>query len=143
MARVEKRITIQAPPEKVFAYLNDPSKGPGFWPSLTAVKDVEPLVSGGHRWRYVYKMAGLNFEGSNETAEFVPNRRLVVRSQGGIEATVTWTLDPQDGGTVVGLNADYKVPIPVLGKLAEAVIAKMNEREGEVLLENLKTLLEA
>jgi len=34
------------------------------------------------------------------------------------------------------------VPIPVLGKLAEAIIVKMNEHEGEVILANLKSRME-
>ena len=38
---------------------------------------------------------------------------------------------------------EYTVPVPVLGKLAEAVIVKMNEREGDLVLANLKARMEA
>jgi len=38
--------------------------------------------------------------------------------------------------------AEYTVPILVLGKLAESIILKQNEREADTLLANLKAILE-
>jgi hypothetical protein len=35
------------------------------------------------------------------------------------------------------------VPVPVLGKLAEAVIIRQNDHEAKVLLANLKAKMEA
>jgi hypothetical protein len=35
------------------------------------------------------------------------------------------------------------VPIPLIGKLAEAFIVKLNENEAETLLSNLKARMEA
>ena len=40
------------------------------------------------------------------------------------------------------IDIDYKVPIPVLGRLAEKVLAKRNERETDMNLMNLKERLE-
>ena len=40
-------------------------------------------------------------------------------------------------------EAEYTVPIPLLGKLAEAFIVKQNEHEAELLLGNLKARMEA
>jgi len=39
----------------------------------------------------------------------------------------------------VTLTIEYKVPIPLLGKLAEAIIQKMNEHEGDLIMANLQT----
>jgi hypothetical protein len=36
------------------------------------------------------------------------------------------------------MQAEYVVPVPLLGKLAEAFIVKQNENEAEILLANLK-----
>ena len=52
-------------------------------------------------------------------------------------------VQPEDGGTKVTFDAEYTVPIPLLGKLAEAIIVKQNEREADVLLSNLKDRMEA
>jgi hypothetical protein len=49
---------------------------------------------------------------------------------------------PEAGGTKVTLEGEYTVPIPVLGKLAEAIIVKMNEHEVELILANLKARME-
>jgi hypothetical protein len=53
-----------------------------------------------------------------------------------------WSYAAQDGGTGVTVLLEYTVPIPVLGKLAEAFIVKQNDHEGDVLLANLKARME-
>jgi len=88
-------------------------------------------------------MAGIRLEGSTETTEFVENQRVVTRSKGGIESTITYDFKPEGEGTRLAVEVDYVVPVPVLGKLAEALILKLNEREAETTLANLKDRLEA
>lgn len=143
MAKLEKSITINAPAEKVFGYINVPTNLPEVWPSMVEAKDVERLSNGGTRFRYVYKMAGMRLEGSNEDVEWVANERMVSESRGGIESTSVWTFEPEESGTRVTAAMDYTVPIPVLGKLAERVVLGMNEREAETLLANLKARMES
>ncbi len=142
MAKVEKTITIKAPVEKVFSFIK-PTNLPEIWPSLVETKDVQQLPNGGYSNRWVYKMAGIRLEGSSEDIEYVTNERVVSRTKGGVESTQTWIFQPDAGGTKVTFNVEYTVPIPVLGKLAEAIIVKMNEHEAELLLANLKTRIEA
>ena len=143
MARIEKTITINAPVEEVFGYVEEPANVPEYWPSVIEVKDVEELPNGGTKYAWVYKMAGVRFEGTSEDTEHITNQRVVSKSKGGIESTITWTFQPEDGGTKVTFEAEYTVPIPLLGKLAEAFIVKQNEREAELLLANLKARMEA
>ena len=69
-------------------------------------------------------------------------RKVVSDSKGGIDAIITWTFEPLAGGTKVFFAADYKVPIPLLGKLAEAFIVRLNKHEGEATLANLKSGME-
>ena len=143
MAKIEKTITINAPVEKVFGYWEEPTNRPEVWPSLVEVKDVERLPSGGARHRWVYKMAGVRFEGTSEDTEVIANQRVVSKSKGGIESTITWTFQPEAGGTKLTVEVEYTVPVPLLGKLAEAFIVKQNEREAELILANLKAKMEA
>ncbi len=144
MAKLTKTITINAPAEKIFGYMTDPTNLPEIWPSLVEVRDVKQLPEGvGSSYRWVYKMAGMRFEGTTETIEYVPNQRTVLKDRGGIESTRTTTFEPQDGGTKVTAEVEYTVPIPLLGKLAEAFILSLNEREAETVLANLKARMEA
>ena len=142
MVKTEKNITIKAPVEKVFSYISEPTSLPEIWPSLVEIKDVKPLPNGGHSNRWVYKMAGVRLEGSSEDIEFTPNQRLVSKTKGGADSTQTWIFEPEADGTKVTFEVGYTVPIPVLGKLAEAIIVKMNDREGDLILTNLKARME-
>jgi uncharacterized protein YndB with AHSA1/START domain len=143
VAKVEKTITIDAPVEKVFAYVDDPANLVEVWTSLVEVKDVERLPGGGSKFGWVYKMAGVRFDGVAEAVEYVPNRHIVSKSEGGVSSTITWEFEPEGSGTKVTNVADYTVNLPVLRKLADSFLVKLNEHEGEVLLANLKARMEA
>ena len=141
MATIKSSITINAPVEKVFEYTK-PGNLPEIWPSLVEVKNVKELPGGGYSWDWKYKMAGMSFNGSSEHVEFVENERTVSRSTG-IESTITWTYEPVGGGTKMTSLTEYKIPVPLLGKVAEAFIVKMNANESETILANLKARMEA
>jgi len=141
MASIKSSITINAPVEKVFEYTK-PENLPEVWPSLVEVKNVKELPNGGYSWDWVYKMAGVNFYGSSKHVEFVDNVRTVSQSTG-IESTITWSYEAVAGGTKMTSQTEYKIPVPLLGKVAEAFIVKMNENESETILANLKARLEA
>ena len=143
MAKLVKSITINAPVEKVFSYISVPTNQPEIWPSLVEVGDVKRLPNGGYSHRWVYKMAGIRLEGTSEDTEYIANQHLVSKNKGGVEATYTWTFQPEDAGTRVTVEVEYTVPVPVLGRLAEALIVRANEREGELVLANLKDRMEA
>jgi len=142
MIKTGKSITINAPVKKIFDYLMEPTNQPEIWPSLMEIKDVQRLPDGKTKNRWVYKMAGIRLEGTSEGVESVANQRIVSKTKGGVESTQTWIFQPEAGGTKVTFEVEYTVPIPVLGKLAEAIIVKMNEHEGEVILANLKSRME-
>jgi uncharacterized protein YndB with AHSA1/START domain len=144
MPKGEASIIIHAPVEKVFAYLEDPMSNPEWLPGMIAVKDIvttEDRIGSSFKW--LYKMAGIQFEGKSTTLEFEPGQRLVVKSEGGIVSTWSWTFAPHDDGTKLDVVIDYKVPVPVLGKLAEALVHKQNQREVDLAMLNIKTRMEA
>ena len=143
MATVSKSITINAPIEKVFKYTTDQTNLPEIWPSLVENKVVERLPNGGTKAQFVYKMAGMRFEGISIDTEFIPNQRVVSKTEGGVESEITWEYQSEGEATKVTFGGDYTVPIPLLGKLAEAFIVKLNENEAETILANLKARMEA
>jgi uncharacterized membrane protein len=142
MSKFEKTITIHAPAEKIFGYITKPTDLPEIWPSMVDVRNVKQLPNGGNQFHWVYKMAGMRFEGDSADIEYVANQRVVSQTKGGIESTVTWDFLKKNGDTQVKFIADYRVPVPLLGKLAEAFIVKQNEHEADVILANLKDRME-
>ncbi len=141
MERVKKSITINAPVEKVFNYVSDPMKQIEWMPSMMKVKDVSGSgVGQSHRW--TYKMAGIMFDGESTTTEHVQNERIVKESKGGITSTFNFDFEPHDGGTVLKMAIEYAVPVPVLGKIAEKIVLKRNEREAGLAMTNIKEAME-
>jgi uncharacterized protein YndB with AHSA1/START domain len=139
---IEKSIVIEAPVNEVFTYLTQPLHLPEIWPSMVEVKDVETMPKGGHHYHWVYKMAGMRFEGESETLEFEPDRHFVSKTTGQIPATFDYKFTPENGGTRVDVKTEYEAPSKVLAKLAEPFVRKLNEREADVFLANLKDRLE-
>ena len=57
--KFHKEVTIKAPVEKIFQYLDSPTNLPEVWPSFYQVRDIETLPEGGHRFTYTYKVTNV------------------------------------------------------------------------------------
>ena len=143
MIKVKGSILINAPVEKVFAFMDDPCNLPEIWPSMIEAHVKGPSSAGGQDFEWEYKMAGLRIKGESEVVERIPDRKVVTRSKKGIETTFVWTYEPEDGGTRLTVEAEYNIPVPLVGRLAETVVVKQNEHEANILLENLKIRMES
>jgi uncharacterized protein YndB with AHSA1/START domain len=144
VVKIEKTVIINAPVEKVFAYMTNPANLPEIWPCLVEVNDLVQTREGtGTSYNWVYKMAGSHFEGTAEITELIPNQRLVVKDEGGIKAIRTTTLRPVNGGTKYTLQMEYTLPPSLLGELDPGFIQRLNECEADVVLANLKAKMEA
>ena len=141
MATINNSTHINAPVEKVFAYVTEPMNAPEFIVSLSEVTDVTGSGVGQH-WNWKYKMIGIPLHGESTVTEQVPNEREVLKGKGGITSTFTWTFAPDEGGTKLDWEVDYTIPVPVLGKLAEKLVLKRNEREMAMNLQNIKEQME-
>ena len=141
MEKLERSITINSPVEKVFNYLADPMVQPEWIPSMMDVKDVSGSGVGQH-FRWTYKMAGVLLKGESTTTEHIPNERIVMQSKGGVTSTWIFNFETHDGGTMMELDIEYTIPIPVIGKLAEKIVLKRNEREADLAMANIKEKME-
>jgi uncharacterized membrane protein len=142
MSKIEKSIFINAPVKNVFTFMSEPGNLPEIWPSLIEIRNVQPLPNGGYCYEWIYKMAGLCFNGQAEWTEFVKNQRIVDQNLSGIPSTFVWIYEPEDGGTRVSVQVEYALPGAVLSRMAEPVVNKMNEHEAETVLANLKARME-
>ncbi len=142
MAKVKKSIIISAPVEKVFNYLADQKNQPDWIPSMVEVWDTsEPAVGSTFKWKY--KMAGVLLEGETTVTELVPNKSLRTLSKGAVASDWLFLLEASDGRTELELTIEYTIPVPVLGKVAEKIMLKRNEREADLAIENIKVTMES
>lgn len=143
MVKVEGSSVLNAPVEKVFDYLSDPHSNVDVIPGMVDVRDIEdpPNHVGGH-FHWTYKMAGIKFDGETRILEWEKNRRVVTESRGGIRSKWTISYEPAAPGTKMTVAVEYEVPVPVLGRLAESLVKKQNEKELELMLSNVKTRVE-
>ena len=143
METIEKSIIINAPAEKLFEYIDDPLNDPEWMIGMMDVYEVEGLPGVGRHFHWTFKMLGIPLKGQSTTIEHVPNRRTVTESQGGVSSTWAADVEPKDDGTKLTMKVDNSIQNPVLGKLAEHLISKQNERNLENSMENIKHMLEA
>jgi uncharacterized membrane protein len=122
--------------------MNDPHNLPDIWPSMVEVKNAAINSINGYDFDWLYKMGGMHFEGASKTTEWLKNKRIVTRSTKGIESRFAWDYAVEGEYTRITLDIEYRIPIPLIGKLAEAIIVKQNEHEAETMLNNLKDKME-
>jgi uncharacterized protein YndB with AHSA1/START domain len=141
MSTIQTSTNINAPVEKVFAYATDPTNLPEWMTNLSEVTDVTGSGVGQH-YHWKFRMAGVPLRGESTVSEHVPNERRVLDTKGGGTSTWTLTFAPTEGGTKVDMDVDYTIPVPVLGKLAEKLVVKRNQRDADMWMENLKETME-
>jgi len=140
---VEDTVYVDAPREAVFAFMDDPENQVVITPSITDIRDVEPLDNGGKRLAYTYTMAGVDLDGTLETPTYEPGERIVFDlQQGPLAGTITWTFEREESGTRVAYAADYELPSRVLETAARPFLERYNERELETTLANLQAQFE-
>ncbi len=142
MATIDTEIIINAPLEKIFRYVSKPSNLPQIWPSVIEIKNEQLLPNGGYSAQWVYKMAEKYLEGTGEYTAMVPNQWFTIKTKGAVDSTITMTFRYVDSKTRVTLTINYRVPSAILGWLARRIILKMNEQEADLVLANLRAILE-
>ena len=141
MAKIEKTIAVNVPTGKVFSYVANPMNQLEWLPSITDVRDVTGQGKG-QRFAWTYKMIGMPLKGQTEVTEIVENQRLVLKTTGAIASTWTWAFAGDANRTRLNLVVEYTVPVPVLGKMAELLVLRQNEREADLGMANIKARLE-
>jgi len=146
VTNVTKSVEINAPPDKVFAFLLDREK---MNEATKGFSKYEYITSGpvavGTRMHYVTGSGRSKMEFDSEVLEFVRNEKFVSHTVGDsrFKGTASITLEPTAKGTRLNYLMEYKLPYSVLGKLIDKVTIHKKMEEGiSNNVENIKKALE-
>jgi len=143
MIEVSESVTIDAPVERVFAFMDDPENHLTVTPSLADVRNVEPLDNGGKRLEHTFRMAGISLDGELEEVERAENERILFEMRGQLSGEIELTFESADDATRLTYTGRYDLPGQVLERVARPFVRRYNERELSTTLANVKTHLEA
>jgi uncharacterized protein YndB with AHSA1/START domain len=105
--RVTVHATIDQPPERVFAYLADPTSWPEFVPAVVLRRRIDTgPVEIGSTWQATDRIGPFKIHFVDELAEFEQDQRIAWRSSSPWNARTEYVLTPADGGT--RLRATYE-----------------------------------
>ena len=145
MPIVENSIVINAPVEKVFAIMDDPARLPEYFAGVVGVSDVRRTEERvGDSISVRYSVLGVHFDVKSTIEKWEENKVIVFHLESAFPGTATSTLDEKDDGVRATQTFDYTIGGGALGRALNAVpVERMNARNAQHTLDNLKTLCEA
>jgi Predicted integral membrane protein len=141
MIQHEVTVHLNRPVEQVFAFLMDTSQLTTWQSNL--IKS-EPITEGplrlGSRFREVRRLGKRESEIQGEITALEPNKRLETKTVTKPQAMVSYSLDPESGGT----RLKYKFVLVTSGfmRLLEPLIASSIKKDTNADFETLKRILE-
>ena len=141
MIQHEVTIHLDKPMEQVFAFLMDTSKLTTWQSNLIKSEQLtEGPLRTGSRFREIRKINNKQEEIQGEITALELNKRLETRTVTKPQAMVSYSLDPEQGGT----RLRYKFTLITRGmmRLLEPVIASSIKKDTEADFKTLKRLLE-
>lgn len=143
MVEVSETMHIDADPEAVFEFMDDPENHVIVTPSLAHVQNIEPLDNGGKQLEHTFRMAGIGLDGELIEREREEGSRMLFEMTGDLTGEIELTFEPEGEGTKMTYTGRYDLPGQVLGRVAEPFVRRYNERELQTTLENVRTHVEA
>ena len=148
MTRIERSIVIEAPVEKVFAFVSDLDNFIKAQPpemKMEVLSRDEGPQRVGFTVKTRVKIGDQVWEVEVETTEFVENERVSMRQTGGAmkKMLMTDTFEPADGGTKWTAIVEYELPYSLLGKLIDKLkFRKEIEKSSDYYVNKTKELIE-
>jgi len=145
--KVERSITIEAPPEKVWQILMDPDRLAD-WVSIHQKLKNAPngILREGDELTQCLRLMHKNFDVKWTVEQAREPRKAVWEGRGPVrsKAAVVYELEPNgDGGTSFHYMNEFRAPMgPLGGFFADHAFQRTSEREADKTLNNLKSLFE-
>lgn len=141
--KVEVQAEIKVSAQKIFEFITNPENIPSILPGLIENSNVPALpLTTGASFNYKYQMYGMTFDGVWTVLDIKEPTLYKAHTTGGIESD--WTIEISDEGdsTKVQLTVEYAIPGTLFHKIKAAILRKINEKEADHMIHNLKAVLE-
>ena len=145
MAKIEAKVEIETPTEKVFDYVANGAENHGkFFHFVEKVEATSELKRGpGSTFRYEAKSGGIKSWFENKITNYVESELMEFESVAGMKNRGKWSFASTPKGTEVTFLFDYELPGSYLGKVIDRVfVERQNRKDVEKSLKRLKDLLE-
>jgi uncharacterized protein YndB with AHSA1/START domain len=141
MIQHEVTIHINRPVEQVFGFLAD-ARNLHTWQSNLVENEqlTEEPMSVGTRFREVRRMGPRQSEIQIEITDFEPNKRFATKTLTHPQVTVTYTFEPEDGGT--RLTNKFVMSTREDMRLTEPLLADSIKKDTDSDFEKLKYVIE-
>ncbi len=141
MISYEKTVSINCPIDQVFALITD-AKNLRSWQASLVENQIltDGPLHAGTRFHEKRRMGSRVTDIEGEITDFVPNERFATRTLTGPQVTVSYTLEPVNGGTRV----TYRFALHATGmmRFLEPFFLGSIRRDTEADFSNLKRILE-
>jgi uncharacterized membrane protein len=145
MAKIETKVEIQAPVEKVFDFVADIAENHSkfllFVEKVEATSDLKRGV--GATVRYEAKSGGVKSWFENKVTNQIDNELIEFESIAGMKNKGLWSFAPTEKGTELTVVFDYELPASYLGKMLDKLfVERQNRKDVSESLKKLKAILE-
>jgi carbon monoxide dehydrogenase subunit G len=143
MAIVQRSVEIKASPQETMALLSDAGRWPDWYPGMSRVDITAPYPEAGGKVAFKVKSAGLSLPITETVLDYQPGKLQLFQMEGMLSGRARWELTQEGDGTRLTTTFDYSLPGGVLGKIADALIARrLNAKGLQDGLRNFKELVE-
>jgi carbon monoxide dehydrogenase subunit G len=143
MSEIHKSLTIDAPAETVYEFVDNPENFAKYVPNVQRVEDIKRSERRiGDTFTVIYRVMGITFEEKFTVTTNEPPRKSVSRFEGGMKGTFTWTFEPQGEQTKTNVDVHYQLAGGAIGKAVDALaLQRTNEKTIAQMLENMNRIL--
>ena len=143
--RVERKVVLNAPPEKVYDLVMDPHRLEE-WVTIHHKLEHAPrgALEHGDEVTQTMKLAGRKFKVRWTVVENKPCDHVVWEGKGPVfsHARVMYGFEPSGDGTKFSYTNEYDLPGGALGKIAGNTVQRITGKEVDASLQKLKQLVE-
>jgi coenzyme Q-binding protein COQ10 len=143
VAKIERSIYIEAPPEAIQALIVDTSRWREWSEEVEGVQPDDIWPHAGGEVSMAVKAPGVSGDLKYISREYAPGRSMTLEIEGMVSGVVRYTYTPEGDGTCLTIDMDYEMPGGILGKaIDKLVMERQSTGNLDKRLAKMKAVLE-